>query len=147
MARQIIPINCINVVFAGNCAGIVAINCIDKTFTSNDNGKIFISNSVINTSASILVNASTGPPTVDGTIGLYYIDASGSPMPVYLGNPTLLKDCRVSFYRLDGSANNITFTDFGGEKLNLAALPQVLIPTQKDCITLTSDGTDWFIIK
>ena len=145
-ASKCVTINCSSVTLGGDCVGVVAINCSSKVFDSSHNNKAYLNNSLVTPSASILINAASGPPTLNGAYGLYYIDVSGGAMPVYLGNPAVLIDCRITLKRIDATANNITLTAFGTELFEFAAMPQVIIPAKGNAITITSNGTDWFII-
>ena len=146
MANKSTQINCSGVVFGGDCVGVVAINGTPKVFDSSHNNKTYLNNSLVTPSTSILINAASGPPTLNGLYGLYYIDVTGGAMPIYLGNPAILKDCRITLKRIDATANNITLTAYGAELFEFAAMPQVILPVKGNSITITSNGTDWFKI-
>jgi hypothetical protein len=143
-----------NYAVSGNCKNFAFINCDPAKPGGTDfygveySDKTIIQNGLYTTTVSLLVNAAYGPVTVNGTIGMYFIDASGSSIPITFDDPSLYKDCRIIFERMDSSVNSITFNAYGTELLDYLAMPQLNLLTHKgDTITVTSDGVDWFIIS
>lgn len=144
-ASECVQINCNSVGFNSDCVGIIAINCTGINFNNTQNGQIWIANAVTTKTGSTTAS-STVPATVDGQYGMYYIDNTAGNVAVNLGDPAVLKDQTFFFLQTNTTGANVAvFNAYAAENLNFLGMPQNHLGAQGKCISITSDGTDWFI--
>lgn len=141
-------INCDSCVVEPRVIDLTAINCTSKVFSSYDSYSVFIKNAKVDTNRSTTATSSAAT-TISAAYSLYYVDATAGNVDIYFDNPALYIDMRFFFKRIDASAFTVTFYSYvyGTELLEFAAMPQsTVIVAQGDCVEVTTNGTDWFII-
>jgi hypothetical protein len=144
-----------------NCDGVVLHNsndCIVQPFTNNvtlincdglevspkDNGKVFINNSIAQGNRSTSITGSA-PAFVTGAYNIYYVDSSlGSAIAVL--DAAVLKDKIIYFKMLDDTNGLFFQTITNSETIDNNALPFDTMLNDMDCITITSDGANFWII-
>jgi hypothetical protein len=74
-----------------------------------------------------------------------FVDATAGAVTLTLPNPLLLKGKRLSFKKIDSSANAVTISPFGSETIDGAS--SFVMAYQNAFIELLSDGTNWQIVN
>ncbi len=82
--------------------------------------------------------------TADRTYGFYLCDASSAAVTVTLPMAGAYKGVRFYVKKLDSSANAVTIDGNGSETIDGSATQ--VITTQYICLTVMSDGTQWWIV-
>ncbi len=137
-------IGCTDCIVESLTEGLIAIRCSSKTFTVEDSTKTFIDNGLVVANRSRLATASAST-FVNGAYNLYYVNTSGGNANIYINHEKLI-DTPITFKVIDAT-NNIVFNSLDNAGLiEFNALPYTFSPTLGDSITVTSNGTDMFIL-
>jgi hypothetical protein len=137
-------IGCTNCIVHPLVINLTAVNCTNQTFTKNDDDSFYINNGRIVTNRSRLATASA-PTFVNGDYNLYYVNTSGGNANIYI-NYLKLIDQPITFKVIDAT-NDIIFNTLDNAGLiEFNALPYTYTPALGDSITITSNGTDLFMV-
>lgn len=143
-------INCMNV-SAIATSGVVAINCSGIVIDNNQKGWTLINNARKLKNGWGSINASTGSavsPYALGskdTVDKYKIDTSGGDVYVTF-DLTALSGCEISLKITDATNNLIVTTVTGTGTFDGSAVPYTITPVLYDSYTISSDGTNLYII-
>lgn len=88
--------------------------------------------------------AVTGNTTVSSTYGFYLCDATGGSLTVTLPMAGAYKGVRFYIKKVDATGNTVTIDGNGSETIDGAATQVIAIPMV--CLTVVSDGTQWWIV-
>jgi hypothetical protein len=147
---KIAIVNGLNNVVHPGASSIVLLNTSGRTTTPRDNGKTFIDNRVIVSPRSqtlTVSSSSTNPWVIRMDYGISYVDASGGDVYIKFDDPALWPDTVIYFKRIDNSVNLVYFQPYGSELMEFMAMPtSTILLSQGDSVTVTTNGTDWFII-
>jgi hypothetical protein len=147
---------CIQVVTSGACENVTMINCSGVTGVAGDNGRTFI-NGVGASKGRVLRNAwvtlnssnasALSPYSMDGDNGnKYKVDTSSSSVYITL-DPVELKDCEITLKVTDATNDILIYSNVSGTLFEFSAMPYTITGlTLGDSYTISSDGTDFYII-
>jgi hypothetical protein len=142
--------NCQNV-SAIATSGVVAINCSGIVIDNNNKGWTYINNArkLKNGWGDINYgNASAASPYALGsaaTVDKYRVDLSGGDCYAVF-DLTALNGCEISL-KITATGNNLIITTSAGTgNFDGLAVPYTLTPSLYDSYTISSDGTNLYII-
>ena len=136
--------NCNNVTVQPFTENVTLINCDGLEVSPKDNGKIFIKNGLPQGNRSTSLTGSA-PAQVNGTYNIYYVDSSlGDAIAVV--DVAAIKDLIIYFKIVDDTNDFIIQTSANTETIDLQTLPHVTGLTLMDALTITSDGSNLFIL-
>lgn len=150
MAKNVQLLGCIKVVMSGNCDNITMINCSGMTGNATMNGRTYnLNGRVLKNGWTTLdsTNADVSQPyTMDGSAGnKYKVDTSGGDIYARF-DVEAMEGESVWLKIIDASNNLIITTTDGSGQFEQAAVPVTINPVLLESYTISSDGTDLFII-
>lgn len=141
-------IDCNSCNVAPGVTKLVAINCDSMNFGLVDSGTVWIKGSKLSGSGGSKVVTASAAELVTGAYFLYYVDTSAGDVTIDL-DVNFLTDMVITFKVIDAT-NNIIFTAYntavGTELFEWNAMPYTYTPTLGDSLTVTFNGTDFYII-
>lgn len=149
-ADRIALINCIDCNVEQGTTGLVAVNCSGETFTNaSGHNSFYLNGGVVQGYKSITYTPSTSAPLAIDVMkyNLIYINTSLSPVSVLL-DCRFMKD-RIYYFKIIDATNTVTFYanyGSGSEQFEFNAMPYVFTPTLGDSLTVTYDGSNFYII-
>lgn len=144
-------LGCIRVVLSGGCQDITMINCSGMTGDPSMNRMTYVNNGrVLGNIWTTLTTANADasqPYTVDGFAGnKYKVDTSSGDIYVTLNLTALNGEC-IWLKVIDATNNIVINTTSGTGNFEFNAVPYTITGlVQGDSFTISSDGTDLFII-
>lgn len=151
MAQRITLLGCIDCVISGNTHDLTLISCTGITGAVSMSGRTYIEGGRVLSNQwgelNYLTASALQPKTLGGVgqINRYKIDTSGGDVYL-LFDLEALNGVDITLKVIDATNNIIINTVEGTGQFEQTALPYTLTPVLLDSYTISSDGTDLYII-
>lgn len=142
-AERVALINCTNVIVNSDVTNFTGVGLVGPMVINSS-----YSNSTLNGSDSAPNITLTVDTTIDATYNnrIVYVDCTAANVTIIWDSANMV-DYKVYFIKIDATANTVIFNNnIGGGTVSGAAMPYTGITAQWNALTLTTTGTNLFIL-